>query len=55
MQLLGSQNDMATIRLSPQFLGWIAAFGDGIVIESPTDVRGKMQTLLQSAAAAYRE
>ena len=41
------------VIVSPQFLGWIAAFGDGIVIESPTDVRGKMQTLLQSAAAAY--
>ena len=43
------------VIVSPQFLGWIAAFGDGIVIESPTDVQGKMQTLLQSAAAAYEK
>ena len=43
------------VIVSPQFLGWIAAFGDGIVIESPADVRAKMQTLLQSATAAYGE
>ena len=43
------------VIVSPQFLGWIAAFGDGIVIESPTDVREKMQNLLKRAAAAYGE
>ena len=41
------------VIVSPQFLGWIAAFGDGIVIESPADVRKKMENLLKRAAAAY--
>ena len=45
----------AEIQVSPQFFGWVAGFGTGVVVSGPPEVRAEMKkTLDQSAGVLYR-
>lgn len=42
------------VAVSPQFFGWVAGLGPGVVIRSPQDVVRQMRDLTEAIAAQYR-
>ena len=43
------------VAVSPQFFGWVAALGSGVVVTGPEDVVARMRELAQTLAAQYAQ
>src|SRR5699024_10926667 len=37
-----------TVQVSPQFFGWVAGFGPGVVVAGPPEVRAEMKRTLDT-------
>ena len=44
----------AEIQVSPQFFGWVAGFGTGVVVSGPPEVRAEMKKTLDQLQELYR-
>ena len=44
----------AEIQVSPQFFGWVAGFGTGVVVAGPPEVRAEMKKTLDRLQELYR-
>ena len=44
----------AEIQVSPQFFGWVAGFGTGVVVSGPPEVRAAMKKTLDQLQELYR-
>ena len=45
---------MAEVQVSPQFFGWVAGFGTGVVVAGPPEVRAEMKKTLDRLQDLYR-
>ena len=43
-----------TVQVSPQFFGWVAGFGPGVVVAGPPEVRAEMKRTLDTLQELYR-
>ena len=43
------------VAVSPQFFGWVAGLGPGVVITSPENVVQRMRELTEALAKQYRQ
>ena len=42
------------VSVSPQFFGWVAGFGTGVVVSGPPEVRAEMKKTLDQLQELYR-